>query len=324
MDTADFGDVAAKAVTYGISKVSPLYGLGFRMKSLSIDTSKRPYITFDDGAATHNCIKFGTGNDESMYWDGTDFLIVGATEVTGVVKVSNQELNVGTFSSATAGSGIPLDGNTAVFRAYGDDDGTTDLTGSRRVILGRMLYTIDQDGGHTMRGVQGQLKAADTIDFNHANNVISGVEGYIELAGTSARTIDGRLVGVRAALEEGASGTTTIDATGIYAGFEAALNSTRTYTNNGVFAAFMANISGGTTEWPWGVHLTGVTSGIYMSTVATGIAMTGAVTQVFDFTSATTAVLEDNKAFPDKAGSIKILTPAGATAYINYYDGSAS
>lgn len=58
-------------------------------------------------------------------------------------------------------------------------------------------------------------------------------------------------------------------------------------------------------------------------TMTTAIKIFGALTNVFDFTGASGAVLEDNQAFPDKAGSIKIKTPAGATAYINYYDGTA-
>lgn len=66
------------------------------------------------------------------------------------------------------------------------------------------------------------------------------------------------------------------------------------------------------------------TDGITMSGTTAGIKMTGAVSQVFDFTDATTAVLEDDKAFGSKAGSIKILMPSGAAAYINVYDGAAS
>ena len=48
----------------------------------------------------------------------------------------------------------------------------------------------------------------------------------------------------------------------------------------------------------------------------------GVVTNIFEFTGCSGCVLEDNKVAPDKAGSLKIKTPAGATAYINYYDGT--
>ena len=58
------------------------------------------------------------------------------------------------------------------------------------------------------------------------------------------------------------------------------------------------------------------------ATITSGITMTGTMTQVFNFTSIVTAVSEDNLAAPNKAGSIAILTPAGAVAYINYYDGA--
>jgi hypothetical protein len=56
--------------------------------------------------------------------------------------------------------------------------------------------------------------------------------------------------------------------------------------------------------------------------LTTAIKISGTMTQIFDFTDVVTAVLEDSKAAPDKAGSIAILTPAGAVAYINYYDGT--
>jgi len=58
------------------------------------------------------------------------------------------------------------------------------------------------------------------------------------------------------------------------------------------------------------------------NSITTGIKVQGTLTRIFDFTSVVTAVLEDNLAAPTKAGSIAILTPAGAVAYINYYDGS--
>jgi len=62
--------------------------------------------------------------------------------------------------------------------------------------------------------------------------------------------------------------------------------------------------------------------GVGTCSLTTGLKMQGTITNIFDFTSIVTAVSEDNKAAPDKAGSIAILTPAGAVAYINYYDGT--
>jgi hypothetical protein len=35
-----------------------------------------------------------------------------------------------------------------------------------------------------------------------------------------------------------------------------------------------------------------------------------------------TIVAEDSLAYPDKAGSIKVLLPSGAAGYINIYDGT--
>jgi len=59
-------------------------------------------------------------------------------------------------------------------------------------------------------------------------------------------------------------------------------------------------------------------------TMTTAIKIFGAITNAFDFTGASTCILEDNKSAPTVAGSIKILTPAGSVAYINYYDGTRS
>lgn len=84
-------------------------------------------------------------------------------------------------------------------------------------------------------------------------------------------------------------------------------------------------ISVGTGTFATGLAIAGtLTTGISIGASTTAIKITGAQTQIFDFTSATTAVLEDDKAFADKAGSIKILMPSGGAAYINVYDGSAS
>lgn len=60
----------------------------------------------------------------------------------------------------------------------------------------------------------------------------------------------------------------------------------------------------------------------YAGTCTTVAKIAGAFTNLFDFTGCTTFITEDNKTAPDKAGNIAIITPAGAVAYINYYDGT--
>lgn len=235
--------------------------------------AKTAVLTDIDMAKISNSFKVGAEYGLGERFSALSF-IVDAGNVFPI-------LTTGAFSSATQGSGFPMDQASAALNVYADDAGA-DLTGSRRVIRSRMLYTIDQTTGQTMRGVQGQIKVLDTIDLNHANHVITGIEGYLEFAGTSARTIDGHVACVRAALEEGASGTTTIDATGFFSGFEATLNSTRTHTVNGFMAGFMANISGGTTRWPIGflAHQDGSAiafqSGAHSSSTGSGIPVSGA------------------------------------------------
>lgn len=155
--------------------------------------------------------------------------------------------DVGTFSS-TAGAGFALSSSANKARQiYGDDAGVT-MTGDIRNLLSRVLLTIDH-AAVTINAIRGQIKMLDLVDITHANSVVSPIRGYFEMAGTGARTLTGHVAGVRAALEEGASGTTTIAASSFYGGFEATLNSTRTYTETGTMGAFIANISGGTTKW---------------------------------------------------------------------------
>lgn len=78
---------------------------------------------------------------------------------------------------------------------------------------------------------------------------------------------------------------------------------------------------------PIGIHLhAGSSVGIQMVSSPCVTALQIAIqtlTNVIDFTGCGgSAVTEDNLAAPNKAGTIRILTPAGAVAYINYYDGT--
>jgi hypothetical protein len=93
------------------------------------------------------------------------------------------KITVGAFSSTTAGSGIALSSSvTKALAVYGDDAGAA-MTGSIRTILGRTLLTVDQTGDMSPRGVMGQLKLKSGVDLT--NGIASGVEGYLELAGTN-------------------------------------------------------------------------------------------------------------------------------------------
>jgi len=193
--------------------------------------------------------------------------------------VAGKFIETGTYQS-TADGGITLTSTNNRPVSFLFDDSGSAMTGDIRGVLSRVLVTVDQ-ATPTLNAVRGQIKMLDGVDVTGAA-VVSPITGYFELAGTSARTLTGHVAAFRAAIEEGASGTTTIAASSYYSGFEATLNSTRTYTETGDMAAFMANISGGTSKWPrafW-ADAAGCTTGIYVGkhadTAGSGISLGGA------------------------------------------------
>jgi hypothetical protein len=155
--------------------------------------------------------------------------------------------------ASTAGSGTVLSSTATRPVSFLFDDGGAAMTGDIRAVLSRVLLTIDQ-ATPTLNALRGQIKALDGIDVTGAA-VVSPVQGYLELTGTGARTLTGHVAGLRAAIEEGASGTTTVAAASFYAGLEVTLNSTRTYTVTGDMAGIIVNISGGTSKWPIGLKM---------------------------------------------------------------------
>ena len=209
---------------------------------------------------------------------GLDFNNVQTTSAIGIHFIDaflGKIIETGTYQSSASG-GVTLTATNSRPASFLFDDAGAAMTGNIRGVLSRIYLSVDQNSGVSINAVRGQIKVADDKDLNSANNVIGPVQGYFELAGTANRTITGHAAGVRAALEEGASGTTTISASSYYAGFEATLNSTRTYTVTGEMAAFMCNVSGGTSEWPIGLYVESALTGIELAAGTTGINISGA------------------------------------------------
>jgi len=186
-------------------------------------------------------------------------------------------ISLGEYTNA-AGDGAALSSAATRPVSFLFDDGGAAMTGDIRAVLSRVLLTKDQ-ATPTLNAMRGQIKAKDGIDVTSVNAVISPVQGYLELAGTGARTLTGHVACLRAAIEEGASGTTTVAASSYYAGLELTLNSTRTYTVTGDMAAVIVNKSGGTSKWPVGILLVGpdVVKGIQVGQFAGSAATTSAV-----------------------------------------------
>ena len=193
--------------------------------------------------------------DYTNYINFNDVGIVGTSIAMHFIDAfAAKVIETGSYSS-TASKGITLvAANNRPVSFLFDDAGAVLALADYRTVLSRVCLTIDQSNGITLNAIRGQIKANDGIDVSSANAVVAGVQGFFELAGTGARTLTGHVAAVRAAIEEGASGTTTVAASSFYSGFEATLNSTRTYTLTGVMSAFTANISGGTSKWYYGMY----------------------------------------------------------------------
>jgi len=183
----------------------------------------------------------------------------------------------GTYAS-TASSGVNISSTNNRPISFLFDDAGTAMTGDIRGALSRIYLSVDQNSGVTLNALRGQIKLADDKDLDNINNVISPITGYFEFAGTANRTVTGHTSCVRAALEDGASGTTTVSASSYLSGFEATLNSSRTYTETGDMAAFLINTSTGTSKWPNGLFMAdgSVDTGIDIGTCTDGINIVGA------------------------------------------------
>jgi hypothetical protein len=174
-------------------------------------------------------------------------LTAGATISSGgSLTITKGVVGIGTFSSATAGSGIALSSSvTGAMKVYSDDAGAA-MTGSIRGLLSRVLLTIDHPGDLSVRGAIGQLKLADLVDLT--NGISSGLEGYVELAGTNNFGATSFVSGMTGIVE--LTTASTITAGGYLAGVASIYKSTATPT--GTCAAFITKI-GSTAKWPIGL-----------------------------------------------------------------------
>ena len=101
-------------------------------------------------------------------------------------------LITGTYSS-TCALAIQLSATNQRPVSFLFDDGGEILgAGNYRGVLSRVLLCSTQTGQIALRAIRGQVKVKDGLALNiGANefNLISGIEGYMELAGTTARTV---------------------------------------------------------------------------------------------------------------------------------------
>jgi len=201
---------------------------------------------------------------------------------------SSTPVYVAAFSSLTQGSGIALSSTqTGALRSYADDAGAS-IGSSVRNILGRTLLTVDQSGG-SIRSVMGQLKLATGVDVT--TGIYTGVQGYVELAGTHVAQTGATFSCIDASLEITTS--LTVDSGGEACGIHVETTGAGTITNNGTCAAILIDKASGAASWPVGINLvsstctTGIaigtcTDGITIGTCTDGITITGATGYALD------------------------------------------
>jgi hypothetical protein len=157
---------------------------------------------------------------------------------------------IGDFVSAAATGGLTLSSsNTAIGKMYADDGGVA-MTGSLRGFLSRVLLTVDHPGDMSVRGVMGQMKLKDLVDLT--NGFVSGVEGYLEMAGTNNIGATSHTAAVSAVVE--LTTASTITSGGRLAGVLSTWKSDATAT--GMSAAFLAQVHPNNTgKWGYGLYM---------------------------------------------------------------------
>lgn len=199
-------------------------------------------------------------------------------------------LITGAYSSSADNALVLSATNTRPVSFLFEDSGSVLGAADYRAGLFRVLLTVDQTAAITLNALRAQIKANNEVDITSANAVVAPFTGYLELDGAGARTLNGHVACVRAALETGA-GAHTLGSR--LAGFESTLNSSGTFTAAKLFA-YTANISGGTTKWQFGykVEDSSCDTGFGVGTCTTGLAMLGVLTTGIIMTGVTAYAID--------------------------------
>lgn len=109
-------------------------------------------------------------------------------------KAAVGAVQVGEFSSVTAGSGIALSASrTSAFRVYADDGAAALTAGAYRAGVARMLLkTACAAGDISVYGWQSQLKIA--ADYSLATGILGGLWGYVEMVSGAKVNVGGAVV----------------------------------------------------------------------------------------------------------------------------------
>ncbi len=220
----------------------------------------------------------GLGNGGSRHFIGHRVGAIGIdaekNTYLALTSILNQQL-IGSFSGATAGSGITMTASvTKALGVYADDGGAAIGSGVfARAIVGRHLLTYTAGNREQeAAGVVGQIVSSEGTNRHN----MAGTWGSYE-ARTSL-TVDGQIASTDTWCQAGVIGRVggaaiTIANYGVLAGVAAMSNIVSGQLTNsagGVYAAFYAGAWAGTTDWQWGLVIEGakVSNGISVGTSA--------------------------------------------------------
>jgi len=169
-------------------------------------------------------------------------------------------MNIGAFSSLTAGSGVEISSDqTSALNVYSDDVGANIGT-SVRGLRSRFLLTTDQSAG-TIRALQGQLKLANLVDVT--TGIYTASQGYVELAGTHIAKTGSTFSCFDASLEIGTA--LTVDSGGEACGVHVETTGSGSITNNGTCAGILVDKAAGAADWPVAILAKNCTTGLSIS-----------------------------------------------------------
>jgi len=179
----------------------------------------------------------------------------------------------GTYQS-TADGGVILSSDNTYNAAFLADDSGSNIGCSVRNLLGRLLLTVDQSGA-SIRALMGQLKLLDGVDV--ATGIYTGVQGYLEMAGTHACSSGATFSCFDASAE--ITTALTVASGGEFAGVHVETTGAGTITNNGTCAGILIDKAAGAASWPEGILIDGpsVIMGMRIGKFAGSAATTSAV-----------------------------------------------
>lgn len=162
---------------------------------MNVDSGKTATVGIDlEGSGTYTAgIKFGTTTTTVL-----NIQHVGTTSshvIDMIDAYTGMFIETGSYSSS-ASKGITLTTDNSRPVSFLFDDGGAILgsttLGNYRAVLSRVYLASTQTGQVSIRAIRGQVKAADSLALNIGTNEfgsINAVEGYIELAGATGRTV---------------------------------------------------------------------------------------------------------------------------------------